>query len=188
MPIFRIIFGLTKRSIWRRKNNTMGKENFSFDIVSEVNIQEADNAVNQAKKELAQRYDFKNTASSIDFNREEKKITLVSSDDFKLRSLVDILSSKMVKRGVSMKSLTFKEPEKVFGGHLQQIVELSMGISKERAKELVKIIKDLNLKVQAQIEGEKIRVFSPKKDDLQAVIVHLRKIDFPLALNFCNYR
>ena len=166
----------------------MGKDNFSFDIVSEVDLQEADNAVNQAKKELAQRFDFKNTNSSIDYNRIEKKITLVSVDDFKMRSLADMLSAKMVKRGVSLKSLTFKEPEKVFGGNLQQTVELASGISKERAKELTKIIKDLGLKVQTQIEGEKIRVFSPKKDDLQAVITHLRGIDFPLALSFINYR
>ncbi|MDP3804435.1 MAG: YajQ family cyclic di-GMP-binding protein [Candidatus Omnitrophota bacterium] len=166
----------------------MGKENSSFDIVSEVNLQEVDNAVNQANKELAGRYDFKNTASSIDYNKLEKKITLVSTDDFKLRSLADIIASKMVKRGVSLKSLTFKDPEKVFGGNLQQVVELASGISKDRAKELVKIIKDLNLKVQPQIEGEKVRVTSPKKDELQAVIRHIRTIDFPLALSFTNYR
>lgn len=166
----------------------MAKDNFSFDVVSEVDLQEADNAVNQAKKELFQRFDFKNTNSSIDFNRAEKKITLVSTDDFKMKSLGDILASKMVKRGVHLKSLTFKDPVKVFGGNLQQEVELASGISKERAKELTKIIKDLGLKVQTQIEGEKIRVFSPKKDDLQTVITHLRKIDFPLALSFTNYR
>ena len=166
----------------------MAKDNFSFDIVSEVDLQEADNAVNQAKKELAQRFDFKNTNSSIDYNRAEKKITLVSVDDFKLKSLADMLSAKMVKRGVSLKALTFKNPEKVFGGNIQQMVELASGISKDRAKELVQIIKGFGLKVQAQIEGEKIRVFSPKKDDLQAVITHLRKIDFPLALTFGNYR
>ncbi len=166
----------------------MAKDNFSFDIVSEVDLQEADNAVNQAQKELAQRFDFKNTASSIEFNKTDKKITLVSIDDFKLQSLADMLSSKMVKRGVSLKSLTFKDPEKVFGGNLQQVVELASGISKERAKELVKIIKDLGLKVQPQIEGEKVRVCSPKKDDLQSVMNHLRKIDFPVALNFNNYR
>ncbi|MDD5427794.1 MAG: YajQ family cyclic di-GMP-binding protein [Candidatus Omnitrophica bacterium] len=166
----------------------MAKENFSFDIVSEVDLQEADNAVNQAKKELAQRFDFKGTNSSIDFNRAEKKITLVSVDDFKLKSLADMLSAKMVKRGISIKALNFKDPERVFAGNLQQVVELASGISKERAKELTKIIKDLGLKVQTQIEGEKIRVFSPKKDDLQTVIGHIRKINFPLALTFNNYR
>ena len=166
----------------------MAKDNFSFDIVSEADLQEVDNAVNQAKKELAQRYDFKNSKASIDYNRAEKKILLVAEDDFKLKSLVDMLASKMVKRGVSLKALTFKDPLKVFAGNLQQEVELASGISKERAKELVQIIKELGLKVQPQIEGEKVRVFSPKKDDLQTVITHLKKIDFPLALSFCNYR
>lgn len=166
----------------------MGKENFSFDIVSEADLQEVDNAVNQAKKEMAQRFDFKGSKSSIDYNRAEKKLTLVGDDDFKLRSVKEILANKLVKRGVSMKLVTFKDPEQVFGGCLQQTADLATGIPHDKAKELVKLIKDLGLKVQAQIEGEKVRVFSPKKDDLQAVIAHLRKIDFPLALTFCNYR
>lgn len=166
----------------------MGKENFSFDIVSEVNMQEVDNAVNQAKKELAQRYDFKGSKSSIDFKREEKKIMLVADDDFKLNALTDILAGKLVKRGVSMKSMTFKEVQKSFGSSLTQEIEITMGIAKDKAKDLVAIIKGLGLKVQPSIEGEKVRVFSAKKDDLQAVIGHLRKVDFPLALNFTNYR
>ena len=166
----------------------MGKDSFSFDIVSEVDLQEVDNAVNQAKKELAQRYDFKGSKASIDFNREEKKITLVADDDFKLRSLNDILGGKLVKRGISVKSLTYKDPEHVSSGCISQLVDITMGISKEKAKDLVKIIKDLGLKVQPQIEGEKVRVFSPKKDDLQTVIAHVKNINFPLALNFNNYR
>jgi uncharacterized protein YajQ (UPF0234 family) len=166
----------------------MPKEQFSFDIVSEADLQEVDNAVNQAKKEIAQRFDFKGSKSSIEYNRAEKKITLVGDDDFKLRSVRDILSGKLAKRGVSIKLLTFGEPEKIFGGCLQQVADLASGIPHERAKELVKVIKSLDLKVQAQIEGEKVRVFSPKKDDLQAVISHLRKTDFPMAFNFCNYR
>lgn len=166
----------------------MAKENFSFDIVSEADLQEVDNAVNQAKKELSQRFDFRGSKSSIDYNRNEKKITLVGDDEFKLHSVTDILESKLIKRGVSMKLLTFKEPQKIFGGCLQQVADLAAGIPHDRAKELVKIIKELGLKVQPQIEGEKVRVFSPKKDDLQAVIAHLRKIDYPLALTFCNYR
>lgn len=166
----------------------MAKESYSFDIVSEADLQEVDNAVNQAKKELAQRFDFKGSSSSIEYNRSEKKITLVGDDDFKLRSVKDILSNKLVKRGVSMKLLTFGEPQKIFGGCIQQTADLAAGIPHEKAKELVKIIKGLGLKVQAQIEGEKVRVFSPKKDDLQIVITHLRKTDFPLALTFCNYR
>ncbi len=166
----------------------MAKENFSFDIVSEADLQEVDNAVNQAKKELAQRFDFKGSKSSVDYNRSEKKITLIGDDDFKLRSVNDILATKLAKRGVSIKLLTFGEAQNIFGGGLKQVADLVSGIPHEKAKELVKIIKDLGLKVQAQIEGEKIRVSSPKKDDLQLVITHLRKIDFPLALTFCNYR
>jgi uncharacterized protein YajQ (UPF0234 family) len=162
--------------------------NPSFDIVSEVDMQEVDNAVNQAKKELATRYDFKGSKSSVDLNRDEKKITLIADDDFKLRSLRDILATKMAKRGVSLKSLQYGEPEKAFEGTLRQKVDIATGIDKEKAKELVKIIKDLGLKVQASIEGEKIKVSAVKKDDLQSVISHLRSIDFPLALSFTNYR
>ncbi|MFA4992835.1 MAG: YajQ family cyclic di-GMP-binding protein [Candidatus Omnitrophota bacterium] len=162
--------------------------NFSFDIVSEVDLQEADNAVNQAIKELSQRYDFKNSKASIAFDRKEKKITLIADDDFKLRALTDILATRLAKRGVSIKALKFNEPEKAFEGYLRQIVDICMGIDKERARELSVIIKGLGLKVQAQIEGEKIKVSSAKKDELQAVIGHLRSLDFPLPLNFCNYR
>lgn len=162
--------------------------NFSFDIVSEVDLQEVDNAVNQAKKELAQRYDFKDSKSSIDFDRDKKTITLVADDDFKLRSLKDILATRLAKRGVSLKSLVFKDAEKAFEGTLRQAAEISTGIPKEKAKELAQIIKNLNLKVQTQIEGEKLRVTSAKKDDLQAVISHLRTVDFTPPISFCNYR
>ena len=162
--------------------------NFSFDIVSEVDLQEADNAVNQAIKELSQRYDFKNSKASIAFDRKEKKITLIADDDFKLRALTDILAIRLAKRGVSIKAFKFNEPEKAFEGYLRQTVEICMGIDKERAKELTGIIKGLGLKVQAQIEGEKIKVSSAKKDELQGVITHLRNLDFSLPLNFCNYR
>jgi uncharacterized protein YajQ (UPF0234 family) len=162
--------------------------NYSFDIVSEVDLQEVDNAVNQSKKELAQRYDFRGSKSSIDFDREKKTITMVADDDFKLKALKDVLATKLAKRGVSLKALTFKEPEKAFEGTLRQLIELATGIDKEKAKDLVKIIKDLNLKVQTQIEGDKIRVSSLKKDDLQAAIAHVRGIDFPLALAFNNFR
>jgi uncharacterized protein YajQ (UPF0234 family) len=166
----------------------MAKESFSFDIVSEADLQEVDNAVNQAKKEMAQRFDFKGSKSSIEYNRAEKKLTLVGDDDFRLRSVREMLAAKLAKRGVSLKLITYHEPQQVFGGCLQQVADLASGIPHDRAKELVKIIKALGLKVQPQIEGDKIRVISAKKDDLQLVISHLRKIDFPLALTFCNYR
>ena len=162
--------------------------NFSFDIVSEVNLQEVDNAVNQSSKELSQRYDFKNSKASIVFDRKEERITLVADDEFKLRSLTDILATRLAKRGVSLKSLKFNDPEKAFEGYLRQQVEICMGIEKEKAKELTGIIKGLGLKVQTQIEGEKVKVSSPKKDDLQAVIVHLRGLDFSIPLSFDNYR
>ena len=161
---------------------------FSFDIVSEVDLQEMDNAINQAKKELAQRYDFKNSKSSIDYDRKEKKVVLIADNDYKLKALKSIFVSRVVGRGISPKALNFNDPNKAFEGTLRQNVEISIGISKEKAKELVKIIKDLKLKVQTQIEDDKLRVSSQKKDDLQVVITHLKKIDFPLALSFCNYR
>ncbi len=166
----------------------MARENYSFDIISEADLQEVDNAVNQVKKELAQRFDFKGSKSSIEYSRDEKKITLTGDDDFKLRAVKDILAAKLAKRGVSMKLLTFGEEEQVFSGCLRQTADLASGIPHERAKELVRIIREMDLKVQAQIEGQKIRVSSPKKDDLQIVIAHIRKLDFPLALTFCNYR
>ena len=162
--------------------------NFSFDIVSEVDLQEVDNAVNQSAKELSQRYDFKNSKSSLAFDRKEKNITLVADDDFKLRALTDILETRLAKRGVSIKALKFNDPEKAFEGYLRQKVDILMGIDKEKAKELTASIKGLGLKVQAQIEGEKIKVSSAKKDELQMVIAHLRGLDFSLPLNFCNYR
>ena len=166
----------------------MGKQSFSFDIVSEVDLQEVDNAINQAKKELFNRYDFKGSNSSIEYNRDEKKITLVTTDQYKLRSLKDIVLTKAIKRNVSAKALKFGEPEKVFGGNLKQVAEITTGIPKDKAKELVKIAKGLDLKLQLQIEGEKVRVSSSKKDALQAAFQHLRGLNFSIPLNFNNYR
>jgi len=162
--------------------------NFSFDIVSEVDLQEMDNAVNQANKELAQRYDFKNSLASIAFDRKEKKITLVADDGYKLRALTDILATRIAKRHVSLKCLKFNDPEKAFQGYLRQTVEICMGINKEKAKDLTGIIKRLGVKVQTQIEGEKIKVSSAKKDELQTVIAHLKGLEFSIPLSFCNYR
>jgi cyclic-di-GMP-binding protein len=166
----------------------MAKQLFSFDIVSEVSMHEMDNALDQAKKELITRYDFKGTNSSIEYKRDEKQIVLISSSDFKLRALRDILLTKTVKRGISPKAITFKDPEKAFGNHMRQIAEITTGIPKDRAKELVASIKGLGLKVQSQIEGEKVRVSAAKKDDLQSVISHIKAMDFPIPLNPTNYR
>jgi hypothetical protein len=161
---------------------------FSFDIISEVDLQEMDNAVNQANKELAQRFDFRGSKASIAYDRKEEEVTLVADDEFKLRALTDMLVTRMAKRGISLKSLKFNDPEKAFEGYLRQKVNICMGIDKDRAKELAGIIKGLGLKVQAQIEGEKIKVSSAKKDELQAVIVHLKGLDFSIPLSFGNYR
>ena len=161
---------------------------FSFDIVSEVDLQEVDNAVNQSKKELFNRYDFKAVKFSIDYSREEKKITLIAPDDFKLRSIQDAFATRLAKRGISAKAIKYNEPEKAFEGNMRQNAEIISGIPKDKAKELTQIIKDLKLKVQARIEDDKIRVVSPKKDDLQQVMAYLRGIKFPIALQFCNYR
>lgn len=162
--------------------------NFSFDIVSEVNFMEVENAINQAQKELTQRFDFKGSKSTIAYDTATKKITLVADDDFKLRALRDIVEGRLAKRGISLKSLKNGTPEQAFGGTLRQVIELVSGFPSEKAKELVKIIKDSKCKVQSQIEGEKVRVISPKKDELQAVMTHLRTVNFSLPLQFTNYR
>ena len=148
--------------------------NFSFDIVSEVNFMEVDNAINQAQKELAQRYDFKGSKSSIDYNKTDKKITLIGDDDFKLKALIDIVEGKFAKRGVPLKSMEFKAKEQAFEGTVRQVIELVSGLPSDKAKELTKMIKNEKFKVNTQIEGSKIKVTSPKKDELQAVITFLR--------------
>lgn len=162
--------------------------NFSFDIVSEVNFMEVDNAINQAQKELAQRYDFKGSKSSIDYNKTDKKITLIGDDDFKLKALIDIVEGKFAKRGVSLKTLNFKAKEQAFEGTVRQVIELISGLPSDKAKELSKLIKNSKIKVNTQIEGSKVKVSSPKKDDLQAVIAYLKTANFSLPLQFVNYR
>ena len=162
--------------------------NFSFDIVSEVNFMEVDNAINQAQKELAQRYDFKGSKSSIDYNKTDKKITLIGDDDFKLKALIDIVEGKFAKRGVPLKSMEFKAKEQAFEGTVRQVIELVSGLPSDKAKELTKMIKNEKFKVNTQIEGSKIKVTSPKKDELQAVITFLKNAKFSLPLQFVNYR
>jgi uncharacterized protein YajQ (UPF0234 family) len=163
-------------------------DKFSFDIVSEVNMMEVENAVNQARKELANRFDFKGSKSSIEFNKNDKKITLVADDDFKMKALKDILEGRFAKRSVSIKSLDYKSQEKAFEGYIRQVAEIISGLPSDKAKELVKLIKDSKIKVQTQIDGSKIKVVSPKKDDLQQVITYLKGTFFSLPLQFTNYR
>ncbi|MBI4405470.1 MAG: YajQ family cyclic di-GMP-binding protein [Deltaproteobacteria bacterium] len=159
----------------------------SFDIVVTVNQQEVDNAVNQAQKELAQRYDFKGSKSKIEWDKKEL-ITLVGDDEFKLKAVVDILQSKLVKRGVSIKNLTYGTLEPSFEGTVRQKITLQQGIPSEKAKAIIKLIKDSKAKVQSQIQDEQVRVTGKKRDDLQEVIGMVRKIDLGLDFQFMNFR
>lgn len=161
---------------------------YSFDIVSKVDLQEVDNAVSQALKEIAQRYDFKGSKSEIRFEREEKKIHFLAEDEMKLRSLQDILATKLAKRGVSLKSLKYGPEEEALGGARRQTAEIILGIPQENAKEIVKKIKETKLKVQASIQGDQVRVAGRNKDDLQTVIQLLKDVPIDVPLQFTNYR
>jgi hypothetical protein len=165
----------------------MAQQN-SFDIVSDVNMQEVDNALNQARKEVLTRYDFKDTKTTIEFNEKEKIVTVTSDDDFRLKAVIDILQNKFVKRGIHLKSLKYGEIEPAAGGMARQKITLQVGIDKENAKKLVQIIKETKLRVQAQIMEDQVRVTGKDKDDLQTIIAKLRTEDFPLPLQFTNYR
>lgn len=160
----------------------------SFDIVSEVNLQEVDNAVNQAIKELKNRFDFKGSKSLIEFNKTDKKILLLADDEMKLRNLKDIVQTRLVSRGISMKALEYLAEEKTFEGTIRQSVNVIQGISQEKSKEIVRLIKDLKVKVQATIQGEKVRVVGKSKDDLQLVMQMLRNAKLDIALQFVNFR
>ena len=160
----------------------------SFDIVSTVDFQEIDNAVNQAIKELATRFDFKGSKSSIEFLKAEKKLKLIADDDLKLRNLQDILKTRMVARKIPLKSLQFGDPEKAFEGTLRQEVTLVQGIPADKAKGIVKVIKESGLKVQAAIQEDQIRISSKSKDELQALMAHLRANPPDIPLQFTNYR
>ncbi len=163
-------------------------QQFSFDIVSEVNLQEVDNALNQSRKEITQRYDFKGINTSIDFSEKEKTITLTTGDEFHLKSAVDILQSKLIKRGVHIKALKYGAVENAAGGAVRQVLTLRVGIDKEDAKNIVKMIKDSKVRVQAQIMDDQVRVSGKDKDDLQKIIKMVNDANFPFATQFVNYR
>ncbi len=158
----------------------------SFDVVSKVDMQEIDNAVNQALKEISQRYDFKGTHNEITL--ENEAISLLGADDYKLDAVVDVLKGKLVRRNVSPKCLDFGKKEPGSGGAVRQKVSIVQGVSKEKGKEIVKAIKDSKLKVQAQIMDDQVRVSSKKIDDLQEVIQLLKGKDFDIELQFINMR
>jgi cyclic-di-GMP-binding protein len=158
----------------------------SFDIVSALNLAEVDNAVMQAMKELIQRFDFKGSDTKV--VREEKLITIDSADDYKVKAALDVLETKLVKRGVSLKSLKMNNIEPAAGGRARQKIDLQDGIDSDRAREISKMIRDSKIKVQASIQGDAVRVTGKKKDDLQEVITMLRQKDFPLPLQYVNFR
>jgi len=161
----------------------------SFDITSNVDLQEVDNALNQARKEVAQRYDFKGSKTSIDFDTKESKLVLTADDEFKLNALWEIVSTRLVRRNVPVKNLNRGVTQPAANSTVRQDVALQQGIPTEKAREIVKFIKDAKLKkVQASIQGDQLRVTSGSKDDLQEVMRLLREQDFGVALQFGNYR
>jgi uncharacterized protein YajQ (UPF0234 family) len=161
----------------------------SFDITSGVDLQEVDNAINQAKTELAQRYDFKGSKAAIDFNRGENTIELVAEDEFRMNAVWDIVQTRMVKRSVPIKNLKATESEPIAGGLVRRTVSLQQGIPSDTAKAIVKYLKDQKLKkVQAAIQADQVRVSSASKDDLQDAIRLLKAYDFDIDLQFGNYR
>lgn len=161
------------------------KEN-SFDIVSEVSMQEIDNALNQARREIETRFDFKGSKSEIKYDN--NVINLVSDDEFKLKNVVDILESKMVKRGIDLKTLKYGKVEQAAGNTVRQQVDIQQGIDANLAKEIIKDIKNSKIKVQASIQGDKLRVSGKERDDLQKVIQMLKEKDYEVPLQFTNYR
>ena len=159
---------------------------FSFDVVSKVEKQALEDAVNQAAREIATRFDFKNSKSSIEQTGAD--ITINADDEMKLRNVVDILQTKCVKRGVSLKALRFEKPEAATQGTLRQVVKVEQGIPTDKAKKLVQSIKESKLKVSTQIQDEQLRVSSKSKDDLQKVIVLIKSLDLDYPVQFVNYR
>ncbi|HKI52389.1 MAG TPA: YajQ family cyclic di-GMP-binding protein [Geothermobacteraceae bacterium] len=158
----------------------------SFDIVSKVDMQEIDNAVNQVRKEIEQRYDFKGTHNEI--NLEKDSLVILAADDYKLQAVIDVLKGKLVRRNVSTKCLDFGSKEPASGGAVRQRVAIIQGIAQDKGKEIVKAIKQSKLKVQGQIMEDQVRVTGKKIDDLQAVIQLMKGSDFGLELQFINMR
>ncbi|MBR4945360.1 MAG: YajQ family cyclic di-GMP-binding protein [Peptococcaceae bacterium] len=159
----------------------------SFDVVSEVDMQEVNNAINQTVKEITQRFDFKGTKSTVEIEN-GNSIKIVTEDDTRMRNIVDILQSKFIKRGVAIKNLEYGKVEPAAGGMVRQSVKVKRGIDAEVAKKITKDIKNLKVKVQAQLQDDQIRVSGKKIDDLQAVIAFLRGQDYGVELQFSNFR
>ena len=163
-------------------------KNLSFDIVSEIDFQEVDNAVNQAIKEIHQRYDLKDSKTEVTLNKNDKLISINTKDDYSLKASIDILQSKFLKRSLSLKSMKFEEPEPAAGGRIKGVINLQSGISKDNARKITKLVKELKLKVNAQIMDERVRVQGAKKDELQTVINAVKEADLNFPTQFVNYK
>jgi uncharacterized protein YajQ (UPF0234 family) len=162
---------------------------YSFDVTSDIEMPEVDNAINQARKEIGQRFDFKGSAAAIDLDQKAGTLTLTAEDNFKLEAVWDVLQTRLIKRNVPVKNLKRGEIEPAAGSTVRQVITLQQGIPTDAAREIVKHLKDLKLKkVQASIQGEQVRISSPSKDDLQGAMQALRAKDFGVALQFGNYR
>lgn len=160
----------------------------SFDVVSRVDMQEVKNALDQTMKEIRQRFDFKGSKTDLTLDEKDNKLTVLSDDEYKLKAVLDILKGKFVKRGVSLRAMTYGALEPALGGTVRQVITIQSGLADDKAKAISKEIRDGKFKVQAQIQGEQIRVQSKSKDELQAVIAFLRQKDFGIDLQFVNYR
>ncbi|RII31009.1 MAG: YajQ family cyclic di-GMP-binding protein [Geobacter sp.] len=158
----------------------------SFDIVSKVDMQEVDNAVNQAIKEIAQRYDFKGSKSEI--IPEKDSIKVLADDDYKLKAVVDVLQSKFIKRNISIKALQYGKPEQASGGMVRQIITIQQGVSKEKGKDIIAAIKESKIRVQGQIQEDQVRVTGKNRDDLQEAIQLLKGKDMGIEMQFVNFR
>ena len=162
--------------------------NHSFDIISEIDFQEVDNAMNQAIKEISQRFDLKDSHTEIVLNKKEKQITLNTKDDYSRKQSIDILQSKFLKRGISIKALKYSEPEPAANARLKQTIDLQSGISKENAKIVTKMIKESKLKLNSQIQDEQVRVQATKIDDLQAIMKLMKDADLDFPVQFTNFK
>ncbi len=161
----------------------------SFDVTTGVDFMEAHNAVDQATKEITQRYDFKGLKVSFELNQKDKKLTLSAPDEFKLKAMWDVLQSKMTRRGVPLKNLKPGKVESALSGSVRQVIEIQDGLTADMARDIVRVLKDAKLKkVQSAIQGDTVRVTSPSKDELQGVLALLKQQDFGVELKFGNYR
>ena len=160
----------------------------TFDIVSQVELPEVANAINQTMKEVLQRFDLKNTKSTIDLNQKDQKITVASDDEFHLKAVIDVLQQKLIKRKVPLKALTYGQVEPAAGSSVRQEIILQQGIPIEKARDMVKRIKTSKKKVQASIQGDFVRVSGKDRDTLQAIIAMLKEADFGIDFHFTNYR